>query len=134
MHEELCLAFEGPLPVGIEEGWGVGGGTVTGRNRGRASGGGGRGSPLPGSPPSLTHLPPPQCSFLIGEDGLVYEGRGWDLKGSHASRWNNKAIGITFMGNFMGECAATCDRGCLGAGIGTAQCVAMERLRPPRVL
>ncbi|XP_028385854.1 peptidoglycan recognition protein 1 [Phyllostomus discolor] len=40
-------------------------------------------------------------NFLIGEDGLVYEGRGWDLMGDHASLWNNKAIGITFMGNFM---------------------------------
>ncbi|XP_036915734.1 peptidoglycan recognition protein 1 [Sturnira hondurensis] len=40
-------------------------------------------------------------NFLIGEDGLVYEGRGWDIQGDHASRWNNKAIGITFMGNFM---------------------------------
>lgn len=41
-------------------------------------------------------------NFLIGEDGLVYEGRGWKIKGDHTGPiWNPKAIGITFMGNFM---------------------------------
>ncbi|XP_037675852.1 peptidoglycan recognition protein 1 [Choloepus didactylus] len=41
-------------------------------------------------------------NFLIGEDGLVYEGRGWDIKGDHSGRhWNPIAIGITFMGNYM---------------------------------
>ncbi|XP_036130770.1 peptidoglycan recognition protein 1 isoform X2 [Molossus molossus] len=40
--------------------------------------------------------------FLIGEDGLVYEGRGWKVKGDHAGRaWNPISIGITFMGNYM---------------------------------
>lgn len=43
-------------------------------------------------------------SFLIGEDGLVYEGRGWKIKGDHSGpTWNPRAIGITFMGNYMGE-------------------------------
>ncbi|XP_036130769.1 peptidoglycan recognition protein 1 isoform X1 [Molossus molossus] len=41
-------------------------------------------------------------NFLIGEDGLVYEGRGWKVKGDHAGRaWNPISIGITFMGNYM---------------------------------
>ncbi|XP_062033145.1 peptidoglycan recognition protein 1 [Lepus europaeus] len=41
-------------------------------------------------------------NFLIGEDGLVYEGRGWDIKGDHAGpTWNPISIGITFMGNYM---------------------------------
>ncbi|KAM6223642.1 peptidoglycan recognition protein 1 [Rhynchocyon petersi] len=40
-------------------------------------------------------------NFLIGEDGLVYEGRGWDTKGDHAGpAWNPMSIGITFMGNY----------------------------------
>lgn len=56
---------------------------------------------LPSSSPSLTPAP---HSFLMGEDGLVYEGRGWTVKGAHAGKsWNAISIGITFMGNYMGE-------------------------------
>ncbi|XP_049757147.1 peptidoglycan recognition protein 1-like [Elephas maximus indicus] len=41
-------------------------------------------------------------NFLIGEDGLVYEGRGWNFKGAHSGpTWNPMSIGITFMGNYM---------------------------------
>ncbi|XP_010945144.1 peptidoglycan recognition protein 1 [Camelus bactrianus] len=41
-------------------------------------------------------------NFLIGEDGLVYEGRGWNIKGAHAGpTWNPISIGISFMGNYM---------------------------------
>nr|XP_035946261.1 peptidoglycan recognition protein 1 [Halichoerus grypus] len=41
-------------------------------------------------------------NFLIGEDGLVYEGRGWDTKGDHTGpTWNPISIGISFMGNYM---------------------------------
>ncbi|ELW71137.1 peptidoglycan recognition protein 1 [Tupaia chinensis] len=41
-------------------------------------------------------------NFLIGEDGLVYEGRGWNIKGDHTGpTWNPISIGITFMGNYM---------------------------------
>ncbi|XP_036272222.1 peptidoglycan recognition protein 1 [Pipistrellus kuhlii] len=41
-------------------------------------------------------------NFLIGEDGLVYEGRGWKVKGDHSGpTWNPMSIGITFMGNYM---------------------------------
>ncbi|KAM9224751.1 peptidoglycan recognition protein 1-like [Dugong dugon] len=41
-------------------------------------------------------------NFLIGEDGLVYEGRGWGTKGAHTgATWNPISIGISFMGNYM---------------------------------
>ncbi|XP_010612872.2 peptidoglycan recognition protein 1 [Fukomys damarensis] len=41
-------------------------------------------------------------NFLIGEDGHVYEGRGWNTKGAHSGPdWNSKSIGITFMGDYM---------------------------------
>nr|XP_044990133.1 peptidoglycan recognition protein 1 [Jaculus jaculus] len=41
-------------------------------------------------------------NFLIGEDGNVYEGRGWNIKGAHTGpTWNPISIGITFMGNYM---------------------------------
>lgn len=77
---------------------------VSDRNKGRGEWR--RGSPLPEGPlphssPSLTPAP---HSFLIGEDGLVYEGRGWTTKGAHSGKsWNAISIGITFMGNYMGE-------------------------------
>jgi len=38
--------------------------------------------------------------FLIGQDGLVYEGRAAHLVGSHTSGHNTNNIGITFIGNF----------------------------------
>ncbi|XP_013378923.1 uncharacterized protein LOC106150586 [Lingula anatina] len=39
-------------------------------------------------------------NFLIGEDGVVYEGRGWDFIGAHTPTWNKKSIGIAMIGNF----------------------------------
>lgn len=32
-------------------------------------------------------------SFLVGEDGNVYEGRGWNLAGAHCVGYNSKSIG-----------------------------------------
>ncbi|KAM4640714.1 peptidoglycan recognition protein 1-like isoform 2-T3 [Discoglossus pictus] len=39
-------------------------------------------------------------SFLVGEDGRVYEGRGWTNIGVHAPGFNSKSIGISFIGTF----------------------------------
>nr|XP_034178569.1 peptidoglycan recognition protein 3-like [Osmia lignaria] len=39
-------------------------------------------------------------SFLIGEDGNVYEGRGWNSSGAHAPGYNNQSIGICIIGDF----------------------------------
>ncbi|XP_023167292.1 peptidoglycan-recognition protein SC1a/b-like [Drosophila hydei] len=39
-------------------------------------------------------------NFLIGGDGAVYEGRGWNSMGAHAAEWNPVSIGISFLGNF----------------------------------
>ncbi|XP_039366945.1 peptidoglycan-recognition protein SC2-like [Mauremys reevesii] len=39
-------------------------------------------------------------NFLIGEDGRVYEGRGWSTVGAHAKNWNHKSLGFSFLGNF----------------------------------
>ena len=39
-------------------------------------------------------------SFLIGEDGNVYEGRGWNSCGAHAPGYNNQSIGICIIGDF----------------------------------
>ncbi|PSN48378.1 hypothetical protein C0J52_21011 [Blattella germanica] len=41
-------------------------------------------------------------NFLIGGDGNVYEGRGWDVVGSYAGeKYNKVSIGIAVIGNFM---------------------------------
>ncbi|XP_074075319.1 peptidoglycan recognition protein 1 [Macrotis lagotis] len=41
-------------------------------------------------------------NFLIGEDGQIYEGRGWSTMGAHTSTtWNPISLGIGFIGNFM---------------------------------
>ena len=42
-------------------------------------------------------------SFLVGGDGSVYEGRGWDIEGAFAYGYNSRAIGIGFIGTFMSE-------------------------------
>nr|XP_003478963.3 peptidoglycan recognition protein 3 isoform X1 [Cavia porcellus] len=39
--------------------------------------------------------------FLVGEDGGVYEGLGWYSQGSHTYGYNDIALGIAFMGNFV---------------------------------
>ena len=39
-------------------------------------------------------------SFLIGGDGQVYEGRGWNVQGRHTLNWNDLGYGIDFMGLF----------------------------------
>ena len=42
-------------------------------------------------------------NFLIGGDGVIYEGRGWNTVGAHATSWNSKSLGISFMGNYNSE-------------------------------
>ena len=38
-------------------------------------------------------------NFLIGSDGKVYEGRGWDRTGAHARGHNSNSIGIAYIGD-----------------------------------
>lgn len=42
-------------------------------------------------------------SFLIGDDGVVYEGTGWGVAGAHTYGYNRNSTGIAFIGNFVGE-------------------------------
>lgn len=49
----------------------------------------------------FVYLPNP--SFLVGQDGEVYEGVGWNIEGSHTYGYNDIAFGIAFMGNFVGK-------------------------------
>lgn len=39
-------------------------------------------------------------NFLVGEDGNVYEGRGWSLVGAHCVGYNSKSIGISVIGDY----------------------------------
>ena len=40
-------------------------------------------------------------NFLVGGDGKIYEGRGWDRVGAQVENWNSKSVGISFIGSFM---------------------------------
>ncbi|KAK3912833.1 Peptidoglycan-recognition protein SC2 [Frankliniella fusca] len=44
-------------------------------------------------------------NFLVGGDGLVFEGRGWDAVGAHTKGWNMKAMGVAVMGTFTNRTA-----------------------------
>nr|XP_016942504.1 peptidoglycan-recognition protein LE [Drosophila suzukii] len=46
-------------------------------------------------------------NFLIGCDGNIYEGRGWQTVGAHTLGYNKIALGISFVGCFMRELPTT---------------------------
>lgn len=39
-------------------------------------------------------------NFMIGEDGHVYEGRGWNNVGAHTYGWNRNSVSFAFLGNY----------------------------------
>ncbi|CAH1716862.1 unnamed protein product [Chironomus riparius] len=45
-------------------------------------------------------LPDIAYNFCIGQDGNVYEGRGWDVQGGDMSSYNAYAINLCFIGTF----------------------------------
>lgn len=42
-------------------------------------------------------------NFLIGGNGYVYIGRGWNIQGRHTNGFNEKSICIAFIGKFIDE-------------------------------
>ncbi|XP_054157441.1 peptidoglycan-recognition protein 2-like [Oppia nitens] len=42
-------------------------------------------------------------NFIIGGNGQVYEGVGWNRQGFHTLNWNHNSIGVAFVGNFNDE-------------------------------
>lgn len=42
-------------------------------------------------------------NFLVGGDGAVYVGRGWDFIGAHTKGYNKYSIGIALIGTFTIE-------------------------------
>lgn len=41
-------------------------------------------------------------SFAIGGDGQIYEGRGFNVVGAHAPKYNSKSVGICLIGDWSG--------------------------------
>lgn len=39
-------------------------------------------------------------NFLVGGDGNIYEGVGWNRQGAHTYRYNRRSICIAFIGTF----------------------------------
>ena len=39
-------------------------------------------------------------NWLIGEDGRIYEGRGWTAVGAHTRGYNSQAVAVSVMGTF----------------------------------
>uniref|UniRef100_A0A8D8MQW1 Peptidoglycan-recognition protein LB n=1 Tax=Culex pipiens TaxID=7175 RepID=A0A8D8MQW1_CULPI len=42
-------------------------------------------------------------SFVVGGDGRIYQGRGFNVVGAHAPRYNDKSVGICLIGDWRGE-------------------------------
>ncbi|XP_031230486.1 peptidoglycan recognition protein 4 isoform X1 [Mastomys coucha] len=42
-------------------------------------------------------------NFLVGDDGRVYEGVGWNVQGSHDQNYNNISLGVAFFGTQEGH-------------------------------
>ncbi|XP_031777091.1 peptidoglycan-recognition protein LF [Nasonia vitripennis] len=42
-------------------------------------------------------------NFLVGGDGLVYIGRGWDKQGAYTHKYHQNSIEISFIGTFREE-------------------------------
>nr|XP_026500298.1 uncharacterized protein LOC113403885 isoform X1 [Vanessa tameamea] len=42
-------------------------------------------------------------NFLVGGDGSIYYGRGWDYEGAHTKGYNKYSIGIAFIGTFNND-------------------------------
>lgn len=42
-------------------------------------------------------------TFAIGGDGRIYEGRGFNVVGAHAPRYNDKSVGICMIGDWRHE-------------------------------
>ncbi|XP_063626915.1 peptidoglycan recognition protein-like [Cydia splendana] len=42
-------------------------------------------------------------NYLIGNDGRVYQGRGWNREGAHTYGYNRCSLGVAFIGNYSEE-------------------------------
>lgn len=44
-------------------------------------------------------------SFAIGGDGMIYVGRGFNVIGAHAPKYNDKSVGICLIGDWRSKLA-----------------------------
>lgn len=42
-------------------------------------------------------------SFAIGGDGMIYVGRGFNVIGAHAPKYNDRSVGICMIGDWRSE-------------------------------
>lgn len=42
-------------------------------------------------------------SFGIGGDGMIYTGRGFNVVGAHAPKYNDKSVGIVLIGDWRSK-------------------------------
>lgn len=42
-------------------------------------------------------------NFIVGGDGSIYEGRGWNNQPEVLKEWNNNSLSILLLGTFNGE-------------------------------
>lgn len=60
-------------------------------------------------------------NFLVGEDGNVYEGRGWSHVGAQVKGYNSKSYGTSVMGDYMEKLpnskALTALKGVIACGV-----------------
>ncbi|XP_037589012.1 peptidoglycan recognition protein 4 [Cebus imitator] len=55
-------------------------------------------------------------NFLVGDDGRVYEGIGWNIQGAHTQGYNNISLGFAFFGTKKGNaCPSIVPRSAWGA-------------------
>ena len=40
-------------------------------------------------------------NYLVAEDGIAYEGRGYKYVSATAYGWNQKSIGVAFVGDYL---------------------------------
>ncbi|RLV85401.1 hypothetical protein DV515_00016005 [Chloebia gouldiae] len=50
--------------------------------------------------PTVPSLPSCPCSFAVGSDGYLYEGRGWHWVGAHTKGYNTQGFGVSIIGDF----------------------------------
>jgi hypothetical protein len=41
--------------------------------------------------------------FCVGQSGIIYEGRDWNVRGTHVEGYNTGSLGICLLGDFMRE-------------------------------
>lgn len=56
-----------------------------------------------GVPATQPVSPRPARSFLVGDDGRVYEGVGWTVQGTHTPGYSNTSLGLAFFGSANGK-------------------------------